>query len=459
MKKLIALLLAIVMVLGLVACAAKEETSTTTTEKTETTTTEKTEEVAEETEETEETEEVAEEEKEEVTIEVWVAQVDWADAWDEMEAKFEAEHPWIEVEHVGLGEDAEFLTTRIAADDLPDVIQCNNNNSMDAMVAGGMLEDLSSWEVSALMPDTYKNAYTKDGKLVGMCQGAAFSCMFFNMQILNEAGWDAPPANWDELLQCCADVQALGVAPLVTAAGKTTTSWMILELVLANVINDADKVAAYQEEFMNGTFDWAQYPEVVERMDAIAPYFLTGTATALEEDAATYMTDGLAAMCLAGNWNAGMISAAIETATGDIANCVATLPPFGDDVNWISNSPEDAFCVTVDANRSAAEQEAVETFFNWMFEGENFKLIQNARGTVPVVTSMTEDLIVLPDCMIPVVPEMGAAPAVLMGFNLWGAEFRDAVCGAICDLVSGNGTAQQMIDKAVEMMPVSYKNQ
>ena len=136
MKKLIALLLAIVMVLGLVACAAKEETSTTTTEKTETTTTEKTEEVAEE---TEETEEVAEEEKEEVTIEVWVAQVDWADAWDEMEAKFEEEHPWIEVEHVGLGEDAEFLTTRIAAKDLPDVIQSNNTPTMDAMVADGML--------------------------------------------------------------------------------------------------------------------------------------------------------------------------------------------------------------------------------------------------------------------------------------------------------------------------------
>ena len=94
-----------------------------------------------------------------------------------------------------------------------------------------------------------------------------------------------------------------------------------------------------------------------------------------------------------------------------------------------------------------------------MFEGENFKLIQNARGTVPVVTSMTEDLIVLPDCMIPVAAQMGAAPAVLMGFNLWAAEFRDAACGAICDLVSGNGTAQQMVDKMVEMMPVSFKNQ
>ena len=454
MKKLIALLLALVMVFSLVACGAKEEAPAETPA-------EKPAETPAETPAEEPAEEPAEApaEQEEATIEVWIAQVDWADAWDELEAKFEEEHPWIEVEHVGLGEDAEFLTTRIAANDLPDVIQSNNTPTMDALVAGGMLEDLNSWDVAALMPDTYKNAYTKEGKLVGMCQGAAFSCMFFNMQILNEAGWDAPPANWDELLACCADVQAAGYAPLVTAAGKTTTSWMILELVLANLLNDADAVAAYQNDFMNGTFDWAGVPGLVERMDAIAPYFLTGTASALEEDAATYMADGLAAMCLAGNWNAGIVSAAIETATGDIANCVATLPPFGDETNWISNSPEDAFCVTVDANRSEAEQAAVETFFTWLFEGENFKYIQNARGTVPVVTSMTEDLIVLPECMIPVVPAMGAAPAVLMGFNLWGAEFKDAACGAICDLLSGNGTAQQLVDKMVEMMPVSFKNQ
>lgn len=414
MKKLIALLLALVMILALVGCEKKPEN---------------------------------------VTIEVWIAQVDWADAWEEMEKKFETEYPHIDVQHVGLGEDTTFLTTRLAAEDLPDVIQCNNGVNMDSLVAGGWLEDLSSWEVAKLMPDTYKNAFTHDGKFVGMCQGAAFSCMFFNMDILNAAGWTEAPKNWDELLKCCADIEAkTEAAPLVTAAGKTTTSWMVLELVLANLLNDADAVAAYQEDFKNGKFDWAGVPGLVERMDAIAPYFLEGSASMLEEDAATAMGDGLAAMCIAGNWNAGMISGVVD-------NIYASLPCFGDGVNWISNSPEDAFCVTVNKDRTEAEQEAVETFFNWLFVGENFKLIQNARGTVPVVTSMTEDQIELPECMVPVAAEMGSAPAVLMGFNLWAAEFKDAACGAICDLLSGNGTAQALVDKMVEMMPKSYLNQ
>ena len=441
MKKLIALLLALAMVLSMAACggAPAEDTKAPEAEK-----------PAEDT-KAPEAEKPAE--AEEVTIEVWIAQVDWADAWDAMEAKFEEEYPNIKVEHVGLGEDATFLTTRIAANDLPDVIQCNNNQNMDTMVAGNMLTDLSSWDVAALMPDTYKNAFTHGGKFVGMCQGAAFSCMFYNMDILAEAGWTEVPKNWTELMQCCADIEAkTDAAPLVTAAGKTTTSWMILELVLANLLNDAAAVQAYQDDFKNGTFDWAGVPGLVERMDQIAPYFLEGSASMLEEDAATAMGDGLAAMCLAGNWNAGMISGVVE-------NISASLPPFGDSVNWISNSPEDAFCVTENPNRTAAEQAAVETFFNWLFVGENFAYIQNARGTVPVVTSMTEDQIKLPECMIPVAAQMGAAPATLMGFNLWAAEFSDAANGMIKGLLSGDNDAQAMVDKMVEMMPKSYKNQ
>ena len=454
MKKLIALLLALVMVLGLVACGAKTEAP-------------KTEEAPKAEEPKKEEAPKAEEPKkeeakeeapaqEEVAIEVWVAQVDWADAWDVMEEKFEAEYPYIDLQHVGLGEE-NFMTTRLAANDLPAVVQLNNNDTLDAMVKDNLLVDISGYPCAEYMSDTYKAAYTKDGKLIGMCQGAAFSTMFFNMTILEEAGWSAPPANWDELLQCCADVQALGIAPLVTAAGKTTTSWMILELVLANILNDADAVAAYQEDFKNGTFDWAAVPGLADRMAAIAPYFLTGTATAHEEDAANYMADGLAAMCLCGNWNGTMLVDAIETA-GGVAAC--TLPPFGDGTTtWISNSPEDAFCITVDPNRTEAEQAAVDTFFNWMFEGENFMLIQNARGTVPVISSMTDDQISLPECMIPVVAEMGAAPAVLMGFNLWAAEFKDAACGKICGLLSGDNDAQALVDTMVEMMPKSFKNQ
>ena len=458
MKKLIALLLAVVMVLGLVACAAKAETPKAEEPKAEEPA--KEEPKAEEPKKEEPKEEApAEEEHEEVTLEVWLAQVDWADAWDALEAKFEEEYPWIQIEHVGLGEE-NFIQQRIAANDLPAAIQLNNNEVMQAMLKDDRLIDLKDWDCAKLMSPTYADAYTFDGKMVGMCQGAAYSCMFYNMDILAQAGWDKIPENWDELLQCCADIaEKTDAAPLTTAAGKTTTSWMIFELILGNVMDEATR-ASYVEDFKDGKFNF-DVDEVAERLDAIAPYFLEGSASAQEEDVATYMADGLAAMCIAGNWNNGMILPAIaEACGGDESKAMASLPPFNNAGTpvVISNSPEDAFCLTKDDSRTEAESEALEIFFNWLFEAENYKFIQNARGSTPVITSMTEEYIELAPVMVPVVADVAAAPAILMGFNMWTAEFKDAACTKICGVLTGDNTAQDAIDTMNATVVEYYKN-
>lgn len=439
MKKLIALLLALVMVLGLAACGGNPAP----------------------------TDPVGSDPvgsdpaKENVTIEVFIAQVDWADAWDVMEAKFEEEHPWIDVQHVGLGSDSNFLQTRMSTNDLPDVIQINKGDVYSALVSQNLLTDLTNYECAAVMPEGYAAAYSEDGKLLAMCQGAAYSCMFYNMAILNEAGWDAPPANWDELLQCCADIaEKTDAAPIVTAAGKHTTAWMTFELVLANTICDEIGAAAYQDSFKDGTFKFGDYPEIATKYAQIAPYFMEGSASAMEEDAITAMADGAAAMCLAGNWNGAQIAAAIGELNGDESTAAASLPPFGaaGATPWISTSPEDGFAVVAN-ERTAAEQEAVDTFFNWVFEAENFKIIQNARGTSPVITNMTAEHIVLADCLIPVAAQMGSAPSVLMGFNLYAAEFKDAAIGKIGDVLSGNASVDDLIATMDDMLPKSYMNQ
>ena len=162
----------------------------------------------------------------------------------------------------------------------------------------------------------------------------------------------------------------------------------------------------------------------------------------------TAMADGSAAMCLGGNWVATTMLDGIATYTGDPSLAVAALPPFnapGEQV-WISVSPETGFGMSVDETRSAAEQEAVELFFDWVFQPENFALIQNARGTVPVLGSMTEEHIVLPEPIAGVLADMNAAPYVKMGFNVYTAVFRDTVVSALCEFIGGNGTAEEIVD-------------
>ena len=458
MKKMIALLLALVMLFSVTACGAKAES---TEEATQTTTTEpetETEPVSEE----EEEEPAAEENRETVVVEAYIVQADWADAWDEMEARFEEQYPWIDVEAVGSGdESADFIATRNAVNNLPDVTQIDMNNLWRTLADESKVMDLTGRDVCNYIPQSYLDSFTYNGQLLGITQGAAFSVMYYNMQMLNEAGWETVPANWDELLQCCADLQATGYAPLAISGSYHVGLWMLVELILANEVGAELGQGVYEEQFMNGNFDFTAYPELVTKLEAIFPYVLTGSASMGQDDMISAMAYGNAAMCLGGNWVAATMIDSIASCTGDAALAAASLPPFQDegDPCWISVSPETAFGITADETRSADEQEAAEIFFDWLFLPENFMLIQNARGTVPVLGSMTEEHIVLPDSISGILADMNAAPYVKMGFNLYTAEFIDTASTALLDFLSGNRTAQAAVDTMWATEQSSYFNQ
>ena len=391
-----------------------------------------------------------------VTIEAWIVQTDFSDAWDEqIKPKFEAEYPWITVEAVGLGQaNQDFITAKIAAEDTPDLWQVDNVQTYYDAVDNGLLVDLNTLEVSKDIPEAYREAFTYNGKLFGLTQGAAFSVLYLNMQILEEAGWTEAPTNWDEFIQCCADVQEkTGVAPLTLAGDKTTTCWMLYELIIANIVGDQLGLGVYEQQFKDGTFDFTAYPEIAEHLAQVAPYMLTGTGSMTEDDVTAAMTDGVAAMCVAGNWTSNNICSGIEECTGDPKYVKAVLAPFnapGAPV-WISVSPETAFGLSA-VEDDPGVVEAREIFFNWIFQPENFKMIQNARGTVPVLSTMTEDQIVLPAAIAEIVPAMGAAPFVSMGFNLWTAEFKDAACTALKDVYGGNKAAADAVAEMTELL-------
>ncbi len=402
------------------------------------------------------------EEHENVTLKVWIVQTDFQDAWyDSIEPKFESEYPWIDLEVVGLGVDnTTFITTAIQKEDYPDVWQVDNTEIYYSAVDSGLLRDLNELEVSKDIPEAYRDAFTYNGKLFGLTQGAAFSVLYLNMQILEEAGWTEAPQNWDAFIQCCADVQEkTGIAPLTLAGSKTTTNWMLYELIIANVCGDELGMGVYEEQFMSGTFDFSAYPAATERLAQVAPYMLTGTASMTEDDVTAAMADGAAAMCIAGNWTSNNICSAIEDLTGDAKYVKAILAPFNDEGKdrWISNSPETAFGLSA-TEVSADHQEAREIFFNWIFQPENFKFIQNARGTVPVLTTMTADDIILPAAIAEIVPDMNASKFVKMGFNLWTQEFKDAANTALRDVYGGNKTAEEAVQIMTESLAASHVN-
>ncbi|MDO4548565.1 MAG: ABC transporter substrate-binding protein [Clostridia bacterium] len=382
-----------------------------------------------------------------VTLQVSIVETDWLDAWEDgMKPAFEAEYPWITLEAVSLGEEKrDYHSTHAAANDLPPVMQTDVGGLYYELVDAGMILDLTGYEAAAAIPQSYKDAYTYNGVLYGLTQGAAFDALFINMAILNEVGWEAAPANWDEFIQCCEDVKAAGYDAVTVAGAKNTTMWMPFESIMLNVIGDELGIGGYEEQIRNGTLDIVAYPEIAARLEQLAPYMMVGSSGYSEDDVTAIMTDGMCAMAIAGNWTAANICAGIESATGDAANALMIVPPFNspDSPVWLAATPESAFGVSkVD---DPALEEARDLFFEWVFRPENFKWIQNARGTLPVLTTMTSEQTVLPEAVLAFSSATQNAITFAMSFNNVTSTVNSDVQIALSDLFTGNATGADVV--------------
>lgn len=441
MNKLLAIVLSAVMVVGLAACGIASTPTVTETAKTEAATS-------------------FGKEHEHVVIEFSGVESDWRDAWDGVKAKFETEYPWIEVQAVNIEASADFNATRAAAGDLPDMVMMSRQLQTLALAKEGRLKDLSNRPVYEHTPKSYTDTFSDYGITWGITRGAAFGVMYYNMDILSQAGWNKVPENWEEFIQCCADIKGkLDIAPLAVSGGKVTPMNFILELITVNSIGDEiGGQGKFEELFKDGKLDFTAYPVIAEKLAQIAPYCIEGSATMNEDDVTAAVTDGLAAMALAGNWTAGALIDGLTECTGDNALVAASLPPFNDPGKqvWATVSPEDGFCLSTDGSED--EQEAAQIFFDWLFSPENFKEVQNARGTVPVMDNLTDDMLVLSDQIKSCVPVLNSAPFVTMMFNLWTPDFKEIEVTAMKDLLGGNITAQEAVATIWEAEQQYYYN-
>ena len=137
MKKWISLFLAALLIFSMAACSAPAAAPDTQPGQTQAEQPEQPEASGEET----------------VVVEAYIVQPDWSDAWDVMEARFEEQYPWIDVESVGMGASAsDFISTRASVNDLPDVTQIDNNYMWQTLCDEGNIMDLTGRDVCQYIP-------------------------------------------------------------------------------------------------------------------------------------------------------------------------------------------------------------------------------------------------------------------------------------------------------------------
>lgn len=247
-----------------------------------------------------------------VTIEWWHIQNNdpGLSLWQDVADEFMATHPNVTIDVV-VYENEAFKTAiapRLQAGDPPDLFQSWGGGGMLEQYEAGLLQDITDL-AAPWIGDLNAGAvsmYQVDGRQYGIPFDLGMVGFWYNKELFAEAGIEAPPTTWSELLT---DVQLLkdaGIVPIALAGGDKWPAmfwWGYLALRLGGA-------EAMNQTFVDRDFTtdpWVQagaHLEELRDMDPFQPGFLAAGWDGAGGQAATFAA-GNAAMHLMGQWAPG----------------------------------------------------------------------------------------------------------------------------------------------------------
>ncbi len=212
MKKLIAMLLALVMVFGLVACGGSEKPAETQAPAAEAPAA-----PAEE----------APAAAEPQTVVYWAQ---WSETETQAEvikdaiARFETNHPEYKVEVNWAGREVrDIMRTSIDAGEVIDVIESGSDRIVNGLGEESLI-DITEYVEKTTLVDTvspgmaaFAKKFTSTGESWYYVPSQPFvGCIFYNKAIFREAGIETLPSTWVEFLDCCEKIKAAGYSAITT---------------------------------------------------------------------------------------------------------------------------------------------------------------------------------------------------------------------------------------------------
>lgn len=261
MKKLLSMILALAMLASFAACGAKPAEPAEPAAPAEDT---KTEEVKEE----------KPAEVEEITMMIQAADVTagMTAAVDYVNSKSEELGAKLVLEKIPDGEQGEqvMLVRYAGGEDVPDLLWFQPLSYTATRVdIPNTFVDLTENDYSNIYSDDYLRTpgYLLDGKLYSMpiaTGGGSF--MFYNRDVLADAGITETPANWEEFLAACEAVQANGVTPVFYSGADT---WTMQFFGLCGWYNDysPDEAWDFAKEMETNKRHWADMTGFIDSLN------------------------------------------------------------------------------------------------------------------------------------------------------------------------------------------------
>ena len=338
MKKIIALVLALCMVLALVACSSKPA-STTTEEK----------------------------KDEQVVLKLWcIATESDANRPAYLKAieEYEAANPGVKIEMEAF--ENESYKTKIKAammggdtEDLPDIFFSWSGAFLGEFVNAGRAYCLDEYykPYEGQLPESMLSTTTYEGKHYGVPTTFNIVAMYANMDLLAEAGWDHVPTTYEDLTACCDALLTKGIIPFGCAGKETWCVTEYLEPIIIKTIGYEALGKIFAGEATWNDPDIAGAVTIFQEMINKGYFDPNGTALGNDEVKANFLA-GKTAFYQNGSWNTG------EVAGASFKSSVGLFPVMNasrSSYNQTIGGPSDVLAVCATSkNVDAAAKAAVE---------------------------------------------------------------------------------------------------
>ncbi|MBN1120708.1 MAG: extracellular solute-binding protein [Anaerolineae bacterium] len=316
------------------------------------------------------------------------------EAWKKMADDYMAANPNVVIEITILENEAfkSKLPTVMQAGDPPDLFQSWGGGTLVEYAKAGLLKDITADMAVDGWGDSFGagalGVYAYDGKQYGVPWDMGAVGFWYNKALFAQAGIDAPPATWGELLEDVQIFKDAGITPIILGEGE---KWPGMHMWSYLAVREGGK-EAFDAAYLRTGGSFADAPfvkagEDLQDLIALDP-FQEGYLGMGHDDSEAIMGDGGGAMMLMGQW-APAVMATTSTSGG-----------LGDDLGFftfpaVEGGAGGAYDVLGGGNGIAvginAEPEAID-FLRYLTSLENQKVLAELGVAIPVVIGAEEAL-------------------------------------------------------------------
>lgn len=361
---------------------------------------------------------------------------------------FMEEHPniTIETEQTDFTNYVSSITRSMSSDDAPDIAQYNPG-AMRSLVPAGHIMDLTDyselydWEESfppasleQLMSDDEAQEFGTGG-LYAAPGSLSVLGVYYNAEVLAEAGIDSPPDDLDEFEEALDAVADTDAAPL--SLGNLEVGGIHLWNAVLNTLGDRDEYLDWVYGASGATIETDAAQEAALTLDewTDAGYISSGANATSDADALADFTSGDSAFHVTGNWNAS----AVEEELGEDAGFFV-LP--GDEAEAAPVASGSSVAYSISAGTEHPDEAAA--FLEWLNSPDAAE-IQVEAGFMPVDTEadVAEDELLgdVAEAFTPVAEEDNIVPFP----DFASPGMGDVLTSGLQGVVSGEQEAEEFL--------------